>query len=148
MQKWRQGPGRRLELAAGHDHDHDQRPRGAPSSSVHLVLFLHHQLRFLKTQPYCLRTRIMKPSAAHPIVVKGLPAEQEARIRESLDNITVGPSMFASAVGGRLVPTEVEVFQRAKDGKLQARIVYELAVSEGPSLSLSSVARSRNRLAR
>ena len=64
----------------------------------------------------------MKPSAAHPIVVKGLPAEQEARIRASLDKITVGPSMFASAVGGRLVPTEVEVFQRAKDGKMQARM--------------------------
>ena len=81
----------------------------------------------------------MKPSAAHPIVVKGLPAEQEARIRESLDNITVGPSMFASAVGGRLVPTEVEVFQRAKDGKLQARMVYELTVSEGLSVRLVRV---------
>ena len=58
--------------------------------------------------------------------------------------------MFASAVGGRLIPTEVEVFQRAKDGKLQARMVYEITVNEGPSLSLSlsSVARSRNRLAR
>ena len=80
----------------------------------------------------------------HPIVVKGLPAEQEARIRVSLDKISIGPSVFASAVGGRLILTEVEVFQRAKDGKLQARMVYEITVSEGPSLSLSlsSVARS------
>ncbi len=67
------------------------------------------------------------------IVIKGLPEEQEARVRAAIDKITIGPSMFASSVGTRLVPTEVEVFRRAKDGKMQARMVYETTVEEGAS---------------
>ena len=42
----------------------------------------------------------MKLSATYPIVVKRLLAKQEAHIRASLDKISVGPSVFASAVGG------------------------------------------------
>ncbi|KAI0690923.1 hypothetical protein C8T65DRAFT_671053 [Cerioporus squamosus] len=72
----------------------------------------------------------MKPNSSTRTVIKGLPAEQEARIRATVDKITLGPSMFASSVGSRLVPTEVEVFQRAKDGKMQARMVYETTVEE------------------
>ncbi|RPD56463.1 hypothetical protein L227DRAFT_578911 [Lentinus tigrinus ALCF2SS1-6] len=76
----------------------------------------------------------MKPSPSRSPLLKlsGLPPESEARIRASLEKITLGKpgSAFASAVGGRLVPTEVEVFTREKDGKQQARMVYEIDVSE------------------
>ncbi len=42
-------------------------------------------------------------------------------------------SMFASLVRTRLAPMEVEVSRRAKDGKMQAQMVYETTVEEGAS---------------
>ncbi|TFK91084.1 hypothetical protein K466DRAFT_596438 [Polyporus arcularius HHB13444] len=72
----------------------------------------------------------MKSTLSDRILIKGLPEEQEARIRAAIVKVTLGPSMFARSVGTRVVPTEVEVFRRAKDGKMQARMVYETTVEE------------------
>ncbi|KAI0748773.1 HotDog domain-containing protein [Daedaleopsis nitida] len=62
-------------------------------------------------------------------VWKGVPPEVQARLTKNPATLR-GFEGFAHAVGRRLVMEEVAVSERAKDGKLQARLTYTTTVEE------------------
>ena len=74
----------------------------------------------------------MSPShISDNIVFKGdISPDVQAQVRKFADAV-VTRGAFAHSVGGKLVAREVQVSNREKDGKPQARVVYEMTVDEG-----------------
>ena len=74
----------------------------------------------------------MSPSSSD-IVFKGdIPDKAKSLIRKFVDLRDDGVR-FASSVGTRLCPKEIELFKRERDGRMQARVVFELKVEPGAS---------------
>ena len=67
-------------------------------------------------------------------VFKGVPPELQAKLTKR-PNILTGASGFAYNIAQRLELEEVEVSERAKDGKLQARLTYAITVEDGACAS-------------
>ena len=68
------------------------------------------------------------------VVWKGdITPEVKDGIRQFMEAGASRPT-FAPSVSARAVPKEIEVFKREKDGKAQARVVYEMKVEDGASV--------------
>ena len=69
-------------------------------------------------------------SVSHSIVFKGdLSPEVQNQIRDFTEAI-ISRGSFAYSVGSKLVAKEVDISKREKDGKPQARVVYEMTVDD------------------
>ncbi|KAI0748772.1 HotDog domain-containing protein [Daedaleopsis nitida] len=63
-------------------------------------------------------------------IFKGLPAEMQDTFMDTLRFFQDGPTFAARAVGSRLELEKVEVSEREKDGRMQARVVFTIVVNE------------------